>query len=50
MEEGPALWKVLLVVGINLYLSLQLTKLIFLFLLGPTPDALIWADGSIDWS
>tara|TARA_E500000331_G_C16999827_1_gene601508 strand:- start:368 stop:517 length:150 start_codon:yes stop_codon:yes gene_type:complete len=49
MEEGPALWKVLLIIGINLYISLQLAKLIFLFLLGPTPDPLLWADGSISW-
>tara|TARA_Y100000766_G_scaffold272378_1_gene272159 strand:+ start:445 stop:594 length:150 start_codon:yes stop_codon:yes gene_type:complete len=49
MEQGPALWKVLLVIGINLYISLQLAKIIFLVLLGPVPDPLMWADGSISW-
>ena len=49
MEEGPELWKVLLILGINLYLSVQLARLIFMFLLGANQDPLLWADGSITW-
>ena len=49
MSDGPELWKVLLIIGINLYISLQLARLVFLFLLGGNAEPLLWADGSITW-
>ena len=49
MEKGPALWKVLLIILVNLYISVQLSRIIFMFLLGANQDPLLWADGSVTW-
>ena len=49
MEDGPELWKVLLILGINFYISLKLVEVIFNVVLMPTSEPLLWADGLITW-
>ena len=49
MEDGPELWKILLILGINLYISLKLVEVIFNVVLMPTSEPLLWADGSLSW-
>ena len=49
MDERPPIAIILLVVGINFYISIKVAQFLFFWLIGDAPDPLLWADGSITW-